>query len=104
MGTTNPTTEHEPSASALIEHLLWEWAARQGLIDSAGGTEWRRRHRGTRFVTPRWLEAHAHVVEAIDGGRRPNGDLTQALVAAVSASRRRAPGARALNRDPTIRE
>ena len=44
-------------------------------------------------MTPRWLEAHANVVEAIDGGRRLNANLTDALVAAVSASRRRARGA-----------
>lgn len=78
--------DHEPSTSALIEHLLWEWAARQGLIDGVGGTEWRRRHRGTRFVTPRWLEAHEQVVESIHGGRRANADLTNALVAAVVGS------------------
>ena len=93
MRTANSTTEPEPSASALIEHLLWEWAARQGLIDGVGGAEWRRRHRGRRFVTPRWLEAHANVVEAINRGRRLNANLTDALVAAVSASRRRARGA-----------
>jgi len=102
--TTNPTTEPEPSASALIEHLQWEWAARQGLIDSVGGAAWRRRHRGTRFVTPRWLEAHAHVVEAIDGGRRPSAELTTALVTAVVASRRHACGGGLRADDPGVRE
>lgn len=55
-------------------------------------------------MTPRWLEAHAHVVEAIDGGRQPNTDLTVALVAAVVASRRHACGGGLGADDPGVRE
>lgn len=43
-------------AEDVVEHLLWEWAARRGLIDDTPSMEWSRRHAGTDLAGDEWSE------------------------------------------------
>lgn len=51
-----------------IDHLLWEWAARQGLIDSIGSVEWTNRFRGHRFSSTEWIVEHEHFAAGLNSG------------------------------------
>lgn len=58
----------------VAEHLLWEWAARQGLIDDIPSVEWGRRHAGTDLAGDDWIDEHERVARVLEG------DFTGALV------------------------
>lgn len=60
-------------AEDVAEHLVWERAARRGLIDNIPGAEWRRRHAGTNLAGDDWIEEHERIVRVLDG------DFTGAL-------------------------
>lgn len=57
----------------VAEHLLWEWAARRGLIEDIPSVEWERRHAGTDGGEE-WIADHERVARVLDG------DFTGALV------------------------
>lgn len=46
------------TSEELEEHRFWYRAAREGLIDSVGGMEWKRRHAGTPIGDGIWLSRH----------------------------------------------
>ena len=74
----------------VAEHLLWQWAARQGLIDGIGGAEWRRRHAGTDLAADDWIEEHERVVRVLEGdfaGALVGPGLGEAVVRAVRRTR-----------------
>jgi len=58
----------------VAEHLLWEWAARRGLIDDIPSMERGRRHAGTDLAGDDWIDEHERVARVLDG------DFTGALV------------------------
>lgn len=54
-------------AEDVVEHLVWEWAARRGLIDDIPSAEWGRRHAGTDLAGDDWIEEHERIVGVLDG-------------------------------------
>jgi len=73
-------------AENVSEHLLWEWAARRGLIDGIPSVEWGRRHAGTDLAGDDWIDEHERVVRVLEGdftGALLVPGLAEALVRAV---------------------
>ncbi|MEE9384560.1 MAG: hypothetical protein V3V08_14240 [Nannocystaceae bacterium] len=63
-----------------VDHLFWERAAREGLMDAVGGMEWMRRMKGTEMATEEWLRRHNVMVESMENREAVVEQLLTAIV------------------------